>query len=88
VCVSLDIGLFGLLGMLGVLLGPFLGRSLDFVFPWWGALFAAFWLLVFQAVMVIGAGLNIAPVIIATLGTDVFRQVRRRPIHYVWLPRH
>ncbi|TFY51898.1 hypothetical protein EVJ58_g10320 [Rhodofomes roseus] len=71
---SLDIGLFGLLGMLGVLLGPFLGRILDFIYPWWGAVSACFALLVFQAVMVIGAGLNIAPVIIATLGLDVFRQ--------------
>ncbi|KAH9917767.1 major facilitator superfamily domain-containing protein [Fomitopsis serialis] len=71
---SLDIGLFGLLGMLGVLLGPFLGRILDFIYPWWGAVAADGALLVFQAVMVIGAGLNIAPVIIATLGLDVFRQ--------------
>ncbi|EPS93087.1 hypothetical protein FOMPIDRAFT_1136854, partial [Fomitopsis schrenkii] len=71
---SLDIGLFGLLGMLGVVLGPFLGRTLDFVYPWYGAAAADVMLLIFQAVMVIGAGLNIAPVIIATLGLDVFRQ--------------
>ncbi|EPS92705.1 hypothetical protein FOMPIDRAFT_1056624 [Fomitopsis schrenkii] len=71
---SLDIGLFGLLGMLGVVLGPFLGRILDFVYPWYGAAAADVMLLIFQAVMVIGAGLNIAPVIIATLGLDVFRQ--------------
>jgi Na+(H+)/acetate symporter ActP len=61
--------------MLGVLLGPFLGRALDFIYPWWGTLFAVFWLLVFQAVMVIGAGLNIAPIILSTLFLDVFRQV-------------
>lgn len=61
--------------MLGVALGPFLGRTLDFIFPWYGAMFAALWLLVFQAVMVIGAGLNVAPVVISTLGLDVFRQL-------------
>ena len=38
-------------------------------------MFAALWLLLFQAVMVIGGGLNVAPVIISTLGLDVFRQL-------------
>jgi hypothetical protein len=61
--------------MLGVALGPFLGCALDFIFPWYGAVFAALWLLLFQAVMVIGAGLNIVPVIISALGLVVFRQL-------------
>lgn len=75
--------------MLGVVLGPFLGRILDFVYPWYGAVVADVMLLIFQAVMVIGAGLNIAPVIIATLGLDVFRQttsVSLVNMAFAWVP--
>jgi hypothetical protein len=60
--------------MLGIVLGPFLGRQMDSVYPWWGALISAMWLLVLQAGMVAGAGINLAPVVLLILIGDLFRQ--------------
>ncbi|KAF9047971.1 major facilitator superfamily domain-containing protein [Rhodocollybia butyracea] len=71
---TLVIGLFGLLGLFGVALGPFVGRAIDKVYPWYAALFSLIALLLFQTVLVIGAGLNLAPIIIAIIGLDLFRQ--------------
>ncbi|KAF5388759.1 hypothetical protein D9757_005578 [Collybiopsis confluens] len=70
---TLDIGLFGLLGMLGVALAPFLGRLIDRMYPWYSILASVCFLLLFQTILVIGAGLNIAAVIVAALGLDIFR---------------
>jgi len=71
---TLDIGLFGLLGLFGVALGPFFGRAIDKIYPWYSAMISLLALLVFQAVLVIGAGLNIATIIIAIIGLDLCRQ--------------
>ncbi|KAJ3806569.1 MFS superfamily [Lentinula aff. lateritia] len=70
---TLDIGLFALLGILGVTMAPFFGRMIDRIFPWYSILGSLCLLLLFQAVLVIGAGLNITTVIIAALGLDLFR---------------
>ncbi|KAJ3926969.1 MAG: MFS superfamily [Lentinula lateritia] len=70
---TLDIGLFALLGILGVTLAPFFGRMIDKIYPWYSILGSLCLLLLFQAVLVIGAGLNVAAVIIAALGLDLFR---------------
>ena len=71
----LVIGLFGLVGMAGVALGPFVGRGLDKMVPWYGTLFAIVMSLVFQAVETGAGGINVAAVVIATIGLDVFRQM-------------
>ncbi|KAJ3999822.1 MFS superfamily [Lentinula boryana] len=72
---TLIIGLFGLIGMVGVALAPLVGRFIDFLIPWQASLVACIGLLLFQIVQVVGNGLNIAAVIIATVGLDVFRQM-------------
>ncbi|KAH7870567.1 major facilitator superfamily domain-containing protein [Lentinula edodes] len=72
---TLIIGLFGLIGMVGVALAPLVGRFIDFLVPWQASLVACLGLLLFQIVQVVGNGLNVAAVIIATIGLDVFRQM-------------
>ncbi|KAJ3824850.1 major facilitator superfamily domain-containing protein [Lentinula raphanica] len=71
---TLIIGLFGLIGMVGVALAPLVGRFIDSI-PWQASLVACIGLLLFQIVQVVGNGLNIAAVVIATVGLDVFRQM-------------
>lgn len=68
------IGLFGLAGMLGVALVPVFGRWMDKLFPWHGILVNLLFLLSFQAIQTGAGGINIAAVVIAILGTDLFRQ--------------
>ncbi|KAJ3885068.1 major facilitator superfamily domain-containing protein [Lentinula edodes] len=72
---TLIIGLFGLIGMVGVALAPLVGRFIDFLVPWQASLVACLGLLLFQIVQVVGNGLSVAAVIIATIGLDVFRQM-------------
>ncbi|KAG0701921.1 major facilitator superfamily domain-containing protein [Suillus ampliporus] len=71
---TLVIGLFGLVGMLGVLVGPFAGRVIDKLVPWYATLIATSLLLVSQAVQTAAGGINVAAVIIACFGLDVARQ--------------
>lgn len=70
----LVIGLFGLLGMFGVAMGPLVGRVIDTLIPWYASLFAALMLACFQCIQVGAGGINIAAVIITTVGLDLFRQ--------------
>ncbi|KAG5641472.1 hypothetical protein DXG03_005124 [Asterophora parasitica] len=72
---TLIIGLFGLVGMFGVAMGPFVGRLIDKLVPWYACLISIFCLAVAQAVQTAAGGINIAAVIIATLGLDIFRQM-------------
>ncbi|KAG1844430.1 major facilitator superfamily domain-containing protein [Suillus tomentosus] len=71
---TLIIGLFGLVGMLGVFVGPFAGRLIDRLVPWYATLVATGVLLVSQAVQTAAGGINVAAVIIACFGLDVGRQ--------------
>ncbi|KAG2743791.1 MFS general substrate transporter [Suillus brevipes Sb2] len=71
---TLIIGLFGLVGMLGVLVGPFAGRLIDRLVPWYATLIATGLLLVSQAVQTAAGGINVAAVVIACFGLDVARQ--------------
>ena len=68
------IGLFGLIGMAGVSTGPFSGRIIDKLVPWYVSLIGICALLVFQAIQVAAGGIHVAVVIVYTFGLDVFRQ--------------
>ncbi|KAG1739417.1 major facilitator superfamily domain-containing protein [Suillus paluster] len=71
---TLVIGLFGLVGVLGVLVGPFVGRLIDRLVPWYATLVATSLLLVSQAVQTAAGGINIAAIVIACFGLDFARQ--------------
>lgn len=73
----LDIGLFGLVGMFGVSVGPLIGRLIDRLVPWYATLIATFLQLVFQSVQTGAGGINIAAVVIACFGLDVGRQMQQ-----------
>ncbi|KAJ3728139.1 MFS superfamily [Lentinula guzmanii] len=72
---TLVIGLFGLVGMFGVAMGPFVGKAIDALPAYHASLVACIALIIFQVVQVIGNGISIAAVIIAVLGLDIFRQM-------------
>ena len=61
--------------MAGVALGPFVGRGIDNLVPWYATLFAIVLITLFQAIQTGAGGINIAAVVIATIGLDVFRQM-------------
>lgn len=71
----LVIGLFGLAGMAGVTLGPFVGRGIDNLVPWYATIFAILMGTLFQSVQTGAGDINVAAVVIATIGLDVFRQM-------------
>ena len=71
----LVIGLFGLIGMAGVILGPFVGRGIDNLVPWYATLIAILMITLFQSVQTGAGDINIAAVVIATIGIDAFRQI-------------
>lgn len=56
-------------------MGPFVGKLIDRLVPWYASLVAVWMLVVFQAIQVGAGGINIGAVIIATFGLDVFRQM-------------
>ena len=73
----LDIGLFGLVGMLGVCTGPLVGRLIDRLVPWYATLVATFIQIMFQAIQTGAGGINISAVVIACFGLDVGRQMQQ-----------
>ncbi|KAG6918502.1 hypothetical protein DXG01_013862 [Tephrocybe rancida] len=71
---TLVIGLFGLVGMLGVALVPLLGRWVDKLLPWHSLLINIILLICFQAIQTGAGGIHISAIVIAILGIDLFRQ--------------
>jgi predicted secreted protein len=59
----------------GVALGPFVGRGIDNLVPWYATLFAILMISVFQSIQAGAGDINVAAVVIATIGLDVFRQM-------------
>ncbi|KAF9018746.1 MFS superfamily [Hymenopellis radicata] len=72
---TLVIGLFGLIGIAAVAMGPVLGMAIDGLVPWYATLFSIFMLACSHAVYTGAAGLSVAAVIITTVGIDTFRQM-------------
>ncbi|KAG7088949.1 hypothetical protein E1B28_012894 [Marasmius oreades] len=71
---TLGIGLFGLIGICGVAMGPIIGRLIDKLVPWYSTLVGTIGVFVFAAVQLIGGGIHISAVILAIIGIDLFRQ--------------
>lgn len=63
-----------MVGIVGVTLGPFGGRIIDKLVPWYAALVSSVLLTIFQSIQTGAGGINVAAVVISTLGIDVFRQ--------------
>ncbi|GJE91482.1 MFS general substrate transporter [Phanerochaete sordida] len=80
---SLVIGLFGLVGILGILAAPLVGRAVDRLPPWTAALVATLGLLVFQAIQTGAGGVHIAAIVVVCFGIDVFRQVQQVALNTV-----
>ncbi|KAK0210142.1 MFS superfamily [Desarmillaria ectypa] len=72
---TLVIGLFGLIGMFAVAMGPILGRAIDHLVPWYASLIAISMLLCSQIIQTGAGGISIVAVIITTMGIDTFRQM-------------
>ena len=71
----LVIGLFGLIGMSGVALGPFVGHAIKNLVPWYATLFAILIVIPFLSLQTGAGGINVAVVVIATIGLDMFNQM-------------
>ncbi|KIY52041.1 MFS general substrate transporter [Fistulina hepatica ATCC 64428] len=72
---TLSIGIFGVVGVFGVLMTPLVGRFVDRLVPWYASLSGIIMSLCFGAIYVAAAGLNISTVVMATIGLDVCRQM-------------
>jgi nitrate reductase gamma subunit len=58
-------------------MAPFTGRYVDKLVPWWATLVALIGYALFQAIQVGAGGVNVAAVVIATIGLDLFRQLHQ-----------
>ena len=56
-------------------MGPFVGRRVDKLAPWYATLFAIVMVILFQAIQTGAGGVSVAAVVIATIGLDVCRQM-------------
>jgi len=74
---TLVIGLFGLLGMTGVSMTPFAGRLIDRLVPWYASLFSTLLLLAMQGTYFGAAGINVAAVVVVTIGLDLGQQMQQ-----------
>jgi len=72
---TLVIGLFGLVGMVGVALAPLVGHVVDGLVPWFASVIAVLAYIVTHAVMVGADGVSVAAVVIVCIGIDIFRQM-------------
>ncbi|KAF7312990.1 MFS superfamily [Mycena kentingensis (nom. inval.)] len=71
---TLEIGLFGLVGMAGVLLGPIMGRFIDLLVPWYSTLLAICALAIFNVIQAAAGGLSIGAIVVVAFGVNLFRQ--------------
>ena len=71
----LVIGLFGLVGVLGVFTAPLIGRTIDHLVPWFAIVLSTLGLIVFQAIQTGAGGIHIAAVVIVCFGRTLFDRV-------------
>ncbi|KAF7313090.1 MFS general substrate transporter [Mycena kentingensis (nom. inval.)] len=71
---TLTIGLFGVIGIFGVACGPFAGRVIDRLIPWYASLAGVLILLCVQAIQVGAGDKSPAVIVVVIMGLDVFRQ--------------
>ncbi|KZV72544.1 MFS general substrate transporter [Peniophora sp. CONT] len=71
---TLTVGLFGVIGMVGVLGAPLFGRIIDRVNPWYAIVTATTIMLLSKALYWGAAGVNLAVVVIVCIGLDIARQ--------------
>ncbi|KAK0498134.1 major facilitator superfamily domain-containing protein [Armillaria luteobubalina] len=72
---SLVIGLFGLVGIVGVCLTPLATLTVDKLHPWYGSVLGTILYACFQALLVAAAGLHFASILLAIIGIVVFCRV-------------
>lgn len=63
--------------MSGVSMTPFVGRFIDRLVPWYASLFSSLVLLAMQGTYSGAAGVNVAAIIIATIGLDIGQQMQQ-----------
>ncbi|EPQ52972.1 MFS DHA1 protein [Gloeophyllum trabeum ATCC 11539] len=68
---TLEIGLFGLVGMFGIAMAPLVGRAIDRLLPWTATLFSIILIIVSMAIQTAAGGINIGAVIVAIFVLDV-----------------
>ncbi|CDO75002.1 hypothetical protein BN946_scf184965.g4 [Trametes cinnabarina] len=71
------IGLFGVVGIVGVACAPLIGRIIDKLVPWSATLVAIIALIITFTLQTAAVGLNVAVVVIVCIGLDVFRQTQQ-----------
>ncbi|KAF5378898.1 hypothetical protein D9615_006857 [Tricholomella constricta] len=72
---TLVIGLFGLVGMLGVAAGPLIARSTENLVPWYASLISVVIMTFVQVLQVAAGGIHISAVVIVAFALDVLRQM-------------
>ncbi|CAA7266045.1 unnamed protein product [Cyclocybe aegerita] len=73
---TLSIGLVGLVGIGGMTIGPFAGRLMDHISPWYGIFMGTVFLAVFQAIHTAAGGFSLPALIVSCIGLDVMRQIQ------------
>ena len=61
--------------MSGVIMAPFVGRSIDNLVPWYATLIAILMSILFQSIQTGAGDINVVAVVIPTVGLEVFRQM-------------
>jgi predicted MFS family arabinose efflux permease len=74
---SLVIGLFGLVGILGVCTAPLIGRYIDRLIPWTGVLIGIFIQLSGQVIVTSAGTISVAAVVIAIFVLDIGQQMQQ-----------
>lgn len=69
---TLDIGLFGLIGIVGVTTGPLIGRVADKLHPWFGVLFGLTGMLFSMAIDTAAATKSVGAIVVVAFLLDVF----------------